>query len=154
MGPTRLYGLFINRVVAKITTPYKIRGRYVGWADDVKRRVAVGNLVGPALQWQDLTGNGLAAWADWLAALQTTFQPCLRVVQLPTEPGAQYALEKMKICRLCPHQLPDAEVVNYLSKGLYYQDQRAILLANPPANLSGPKISPSEFATISEGDGR
>ena len=117
-----------------------------GWADDVKRRVAVGKLVGPALQWQDLTGNGLAAWADWLAALQATFQPrlsldewCLRVerrVQLPTEPGAQYAVENMKIYCLCPHQLPDAAVVNYLSKGLYYPDQRAILLANPPANLN------------------
>lgn len=116
-----------------------------GWADDVKRRVAVGKLIGPALQWQDLTGNGHALWADWLAALQATFRPrlslvewCLQVerrVQLPTEPGAQYALEKMKICRLCPHQLPDAEIVNYLSKGLYYPDQRAILLANPPANL-------------------
>ena len=78
-----------------------------GWADDIKRRVAVGKLVGPALQWQDLTGNGLAAWVDWLAALQATFQPrlslaewCLRVerrVQLPTEPGALHALGKMKI---------------------------------------------------------
>ena len=102
------------------------------WDDDVKPHVsvAVGKLVGLALQWQDLTGNWLADWDDWLTALQATFQPRLSLVEwyfrveqrvqfcfsFPTEPGAQYALEKMKICRLCPHQLPGAEIVNYLSK--------------------------------------
>ncbi len=93
-----------------------------GWADDVKRQVAVGKLVGPALQWQDLTGNTHPNWAPWLTALQATFKPrlslvewCLQVerrVQLPTESGAQYALEKMKICRLCPHQLQNEDIVN------------------------------------------
>ncbi len=117
-----------------------------GWTDDVKRRVAVGKLTGPALRWQDLTGNGHALWPDWLVALQATFQPrlslvqwCLQIesrVQLPNESGAQYALEKMRLCNLCPHQLPIAEAINYLSKGLHYPDQRAIMLANPPADLA------------------
>lgn len=97
------------------------------------------------MRWQDLTGHGHALWADWLGALEATFLPrlslvewCLQVerrVQLPHESGAQYALEKMRICQSCPHQLPAADVVNYLSKGLYHPDQRAIMLANPPANL-------------------
>ena len=117
-----------------------------GWVDDVKRRVAIGKLSGPALRWQDMTGHGHALWPAWLAALQATFQPrlslvqwCLQIesrVQLPNESGAQYALEKMRVCNLCPHQLPVVEAVNYLSKGLYHPDQRAIMLANPPADLA------------------
>lgn len=116
-----------------------------GWTDDVKRRVAIGKLSGPALQWQDLTGHGHQNWQAWLTALEATFRPrlslvewCIRVerrAQLPNESGAQYALEKIKLCRLCPHPLPDAEIVNYLSKGLYFPDQRAIMLSNPPADL-------------------
>lgn len=115
------------------------------WNDDVKRQVAIGKLSGPALQWHDLSGNQHVTWAPWLAALEATFCPrlslvewCLQIerrVQLPNESGAQYALEKVKLCRLCPHQLADADVINYLSKGLMMPDQRAILLANPPANF-------------------
>ena len=116
-----------------------------GWNDDVKRQVAIGKLSGSALQWHDLSGSQHATWIPWLAALEATFRPRLslvewcsqieRRVQLPGESGAQYALEKVKLCRLCPHQLPDADVINYLSKGLIMPDQRAILLANPPADF-------------------
>jgi hypothetical protein len=93
-----------------------------------------------------LTGHGHALWPNWVAALEATFMPrlslvewCLMVerrVQLPNESGAQYALEKMRVCNLCPHQLPAVEAVNYLSKGLCQADQRAIMLANPPADLA------------------
>lgn len=116
-----------------------------GWSDDMKRQVAIGKLSGPALQWHDLSGNQQATWPLWLAALEATFRPrlslvewCLQIerrVQLPSESGAQYALEKVKLCRLCPHQLADGDIVNYLSKGLIMPDQRSIMLANPPGNI-------------------
>ena len=116
-----------------------------GWNDDVKRQVAIGKLSGPALQWHDVSGNQHATWPPWLAALEATFRPrlslvewCLQIerrVQLPTETGTHYALEKLKLCRLCPHQLADADIINYLRKGLIMQDHRAILLANPPVDF-------------------
>lgn len=99
-----------------------------GWNDDIRRQVEIGKISGPALQWHDLSGNQHAKWLLWLAALEVTFRSwlslvewCLEIersVQLTSESGAQYALEKNKLCRQCPRQLVDGDIFNYLSKRL------------------------------------
>ncbi|KAK4007109.1 hypothetical protein OUZ56_012270 [Daphnia magna] len=91
-----------------------------GWNENVKRRAAISKLVGIAKNWQDLTGNDLPHWEDWLERFEATFRPHLTLVewgvkvegrrQLPGESGAQYALEKAKLCRLCPRPLTEPEV--------------------------------------------
>ncbi|KAI9555951.1 hypothetical protein GHT06_018493 [Daphnia sinensis] len=118
-----------------------------GWNENVKRRVAISKLGGVAKNWQDLTGNALANWVDWLARFEATFRPQLTLVewgvkvegrrQLPGESGAQYALEKAKLCKLCPHPLAEPEVVFYLIRGIQLVEQRSALMSNPPATIAG-----------------
>ncbi|KAK4028313.1 hypothetical protein OUZ56_017593 [Daphnia magna] len=117
-----------------------------GWNDDVKRRVAISKLGGIAKNWQDLTGHGLGNWDDWLDGCRITFRPRLTLVewgvkvegrrQLPGESGAQYALEKAKLCRLCPHPLTEPEIVFYLIRGIQLVEQRSALMSNPPNTIA------------------
>ncbi|KZS03674.1 Uncharacterized protein APZ42_033547 [Daphnia magna] len=117
-----------------------------GWNENVKRRAAISKLGGIAKNWQDLTGNALPHWEDWLERFEATFRPHLTLVewgvkvegrrQLPGESGEQYALEKAKLCRLCPHPLTEPEVVFYLIRCIQLVGQRSALMSNPPDTIA------------------
>ncbi|KZS06388.1 Uncharacterized protein APZ42_030171 [Daphnia magna] len=117
-----------------------------GWNENIKRRAVISKLGGIAKNWQDLTGNALPHWEDWLERFEATFRPHLTLVewgvkiegrrQLPGESGAQYALEKTKLCRLCPHPLKEPEVVFYLICGIQLVEQRSALMSNPPDTIA------------------
>lgn len=78
---------------------------------------------------------------------RSVFQPrlsltewCLLVEgrrQGPGEPIAQYALEKAKLCKLCPYRLSDADTVSYLIKGMGRPEHAAALMGNPPLTING-----------------
>ena len=116
------------------------------WNDEMKRRAAVTKLDGAALAWHDHTGYALVEWNDWIAGIRALFQPrlsltewCLLVerrTQLAGESGVEYSMEKVKLFRLCPHQLQEQEKVDYLIWGLMKPDQRGALLGNPPADVA------------------
>jgi len=116
------------------------------WDDAAKRRVAIGKLAGTALAWQNQSGFAFITWAEWVAGLRVMFQPrmsltewCLLVEgrrQAPGEPGAQYAMEKSKLCRMCPHAITEAEMIPYFIRGLQRPEQVAALLGNPPQTIT------------------
>ena len=118
-----------------------------GWEDPMKRQVAIGKLTGTALAWHHQTGHTLELWNDWLAGLRLLFQPRLSLTEwcllvegrrhIPGEHSAQYAMEKAKLCRLCPHPLNEADIVTYLVRGLSRPDHVSALMANPPATIDG-----------------
>ena len=99
----------------------------------------------PKLAQQIPPYSGQASHTAWLISYSHSQPPIpnrtavaegwINDVKRRAEPGAQYDVEKRKVCHLCPHQLPNAEILKYLSKVLYYQDQRATMLANQPVDL-------------------
>jgi len=116
------------------------------WDDALRRRVAIGKLSGAALAWQEQTGHALVDWPDWIAGLRALFGPrmslsqwCLLVEgkrQAPGESSVQYAIDKAKLCRLCPHALTEDEIVPYLIRGLYRPEQMTALMGNPPVTIA------------------
>ncbi|KAK4045810.1 hypothetical protein OUZ56_033812 [Daphnia magna] len=108
-----------------------------GWNENIKRRAVISKFGGIAKNWQDLTGNALPHWEDWLERFEATFRPHLTLVewgvkiegrrQLPGESGAQYALGK-------PSSEP--EVVFYLICGIQLVEQRSALMSNPPDTIA------------------
>ena len=116
------------------------------WDDGNKRRVAIGKLTGVAAHWHDQSGHLLLEWAPWIAQLRATFEPrltlaewCLLVEnrrQLPGESGAQYALEKARLCRRCPHQLAEADIVPYLVRGVLRSEHMSVLLNPIPVDVA------------------
>jgi hypothetical protein len=115
------------------------------WDDARKRRVAISNLAGAALSWQDQTGHQILGWDNWIIALRGTFERRLCLSdwchlvdsrrQYPGETGAHYALEKGKLFNKCPHVLAEQDRVYYLIRGLARQDHYSILMAAPPASV-------------------
>jgi len=117
------------------------------WTPEMKRRVAIGKLSGAALAWHDQTGVTLLEWGAWIAGLRTLFRPRLSISewctlvetrrQLPTESGVIYAMEKLKFIRLCPGvELPEADTIPYLIRGLNRPEIAAALLARMPNNIT------------------
>jgi hypothetical protein len=117
------------------------------WDDANKRRVAVSKLSGIAAQWHDQTGHALVGWNAWQLQLRAMFEPrmsltewCLLVEsrrQQPGEDGAQYALEKARLCRRCPVAMAEAEFVPYLIRGLSHSEHVSALLSAPPNTVAG-----------------
>lgn len=116
-----------------------------GWDAVRRRRAAISKLSGAALSWQNQTGHALEEWAGWIEGLRVLFRPrlsltewCLLVEgrrQAPGESSALYAMEKMKIIRLCPNVLNEADSVSYLIRGLNRQEHVAAMMGNPPATV-------------------
>ena len=117
------------------------------WDDANKRRVAVSKLAGLAAQWHDQTGHDLVGWQAWQTQLRAMFEPrisltewCLLVEtrrQLPGEAGAQYALEKARLCRRCPVHMEEADFVPYLIRGLAHAEHISAILSAPPQTIAG-----------------
>jgi len=115
------------------------------WNDATRRRAAITKLSGAALAWHDHSGHELLNWNDWIGGLRQVFQPRLSLtdwctmvtqrIQRPDETSVEYAMEKAKLLRLCPHVLPEQEKVDHLIHGLLRTEQRGALLGNPPATI-------------------
>lgn len=116
------------------------------WNDATRRRAAITKLSGAALAWHDHSGHEIHNWNDWITGLRLLFQPRLSLVdwcsmvnqrtQKMEETGAEYAMEKAKLLRLCPHVLQEREKVDYLIYGLLRTEQKSALLCNPPATIN------------------
>jgi len=115
------------------------------WDQAMLRRVAISKLTGPALTWQNQTGHAVGLWNDWIVALRAMFHPQLSIAewvlkveskrQLPGESGAQYAMDKVKICRLCPIVLAEQDMIPYLIRGLHRPEQAAAMMGNVPLTI-------------------
>lgn len=116
------------------------------WNNATRRRAAITKLSGAALSWHDQTGHELLDWDEWIAGLRVLFRPRLsltewvymveRRIQLPTETGVEYAMDKAKILRLCPHPLEEAEMVDFLTRGLLRAEHKGALMGTPPATIA------------------
>jgi len=115
------------------------------WNDATRRRAAITKLAGAALAWHDHSGHELLNWNDWIGGLRQVFQPrlsltdwCTMVTQRirrPDETSVEYAMEKAKLLRLCPHDLPERDKVDHLIHGLLRMEQRSALLGNPTVTI-------------------
>lgn len=56
--------------------------------------------------------------------------------QVPGESGAQYALEKARLCRRCPIQLAEADIVPYLLRGLLRPEHASVLMNPVPPDVA------------------
>ena len=117
-----------------------------GWDDDTTKRVAVGRLRGAAARWHDQLGQAIDLYVDWIEQLRDTFRPAMSLTawcqmvearrQLPHESAAAYALEKAKLCRLCPAPLTEEQTVPYLIRGLARPEHVSVLMGNLPTTVS------------------
>lgn len=115
------------------------------WDEAMLRRVAISKLTRTALTWQGQTGHALMTWDDWIGGLRALFSPQLSLPewilkvegrrQAQSETGAQYAIDKAKLCRRCPVPIAEQDIIPYLVRGLNRPDQAAALLGNMPVTV-------------------
>lgn len=117
-----------------------------GWGELDKRRVAVSKVSGVAAQWHDRVGHDHLSWATWVEQLRAAFEPKLTMAewgqlverrkQIAGESGIQYALDKVRLCRRCPIELPEKDLIPYLIRGLGRPEHAAVFMAAPPPTVS------------------
>ena len=131
------------------------------WTEALMIQAAARRLGKAARQWHQHTGHVHVTWDDWSAAFITAFTPryshadWLVAVQerkqKVNESGLDYALTKMKLVRLAPFQITDAQQINFLIDGLLNPHHVSAMLSNPPATLADflTRIQTLEAMTIS-----
>lgn len=117
-----------------------------GWTEADRRRVAIIKLSGVAARWHDQAGHAFPDWQAWMTQIRAAFEPKLTMAdwgqmvegrkQQIGESGVQYALDKMKICRRCPIDIPEADLIPYLIRGLNRPEHIAVFMATPPRDLT------------------
>ena len=131
------------------------------WTGPQHRQAAVSKMRGSARDWHMIEGVEREEWVEWKRGLITAFGTVLTIDQWmaqvkkrtrkPDENIRAYCYSKWRLCRRCPVDIGEREIVRYLTQGIRNQQVEAMILAARPHTLDDFFVAIREWEEFMQG---